>query len=123
MSQSDLRWLSLLVAVARSGPCASGGLSSLLLFWSVSFPLSVFPFRARFQEPILFNFGRGRHVLAPGWEGRRVKRKGTDPRTAFSVRFPFGIFVEYLFSFNNFVFYLYRASDVVPSEGICSCRR
>ena len=37
-------------------------------------------------------FGRGRHVPAPGWEGRRVKRKtptqemvqGADPRTGFS---------------------------------------
>ena len=30
---------------------------------------------------LFLSIGRGRHVPAPGWEGRRVKRTGTDPRT------------------------------------------
>ena len=49
-----------------------------------------------FPVPVCFCFfflllflatGRGRHVPAPGWEGRRVEGKGTDPRTGF-FRYP-----------------------------------
>ena len=29
---------------------------------------------------LFLSFGRGRHVPAPGWEGRRVKCEGTNPR-------------------------------------------
>ena len=35
---------------------------------------------------LFLSIGRGRHVPAPGWEGRRVKRRGTDPRTGTGRR-------------------------------------
>ena len=36
---------------------------------------------------LFLSFGRGRHVPAPGWEGRRVKREGTDPRNGTRTGF------------------------------------
>ena len=35
---------------------------------------------------LFLSFGRGRHVPTPGWEGRRVKREGTDPRNGTGRR-------------------------------------
>ena len=41
----------------------------------------VFPVCFFFFLLLFLSIGRGRHVPAPGWEGRRVKCTGTDPRT------------------------------------------
>ena len=35
---------------------------------------------------LFLSIGRGRHVPAPGWDGRRVKSKGTDTRTGTGCR-------------------------------------
>ena len=86
----------LLVAVARSGPGASGGLSSfVLLSWSASFPFFLFflVFGRRPKNRFPSDFGRGRHVPAPGTGGTSGHCWGADPRTGFSgipcVRRPF----------------------------------
>ena len=53
-----------------------------------------------FLSPSVFSIGRGRHVPAPGWEGRRVKCTGTDPRTGGGADPKTGFFRYFLWTFD-----------------------
>ena len=70
---SCLSWLAVRVSFPGSGP------------W-LSFPVPVCFLSVFFFLLLFLSFGRGRHVPAPGWEGRRVKREGTDPRNGTGRR-------------------------------------
>ena len=63
-----LSWLARLGFLSRARVSGS-------FFRSLRVSVCFFFFR------LLLSIGRGRHVPAPRWEGRRVKRTGTDPRT------------------------------------------
>ena len=60
------------------GPAGVSFLGSCLWFF---FPVPACFCLFFFFLLLFLSIGGGRHVSAPGWEGRRVKRTGTDPRT------------------------------------------
>ena len=65
---SNLSWLARLWFLSRARVSGS-------FFWSLRVSVCFFFLL------LFLSIGRGRHVPAPGWEGRRVKRTGTDSRT------------------------------------------
>ena len=87
------RWFSFLVSACS---CLCFGLFSFL-------------FGRRPKDRSFPSFGRGRHVPAPGWERRRVKRTGTDPRTGGGAD-PRTGFVRYP---STYAFLLYLEAPVL----------